>query len=849
LVDVHTEIGVKGLHRQVLLGVAQKEVAPMNRRNLVVLAGVLILASHQVASAQTTYKEHFKEGEKLLKQGKGSEAFDELQKALDAAPTVTEQYRAKLREAGKLASAQAVLSGESQIEAAPHLARDWFLRALKYDSSNPAAAEKLALVNKNIASARETCQRAQSALDAGDLPVANSLVKSLEIYREAVPEVGRLKRELSAAETALVAEALWQKNDPDDAIRQLSEAESSAPGSLFVGKVSERVRRAMAEALVTKASQLPAKTPEQVIERILIARAAQQVRPQDEKARLMEGELSTELVDEMLNRNKSFLKENESANAHRIAAQRLKTIEAWTRSDSRLTSQITATAASAYPRLRVRVLIGDLESCKTGLTREALISALGQALSPLVLIDAQEWDFTLSLKSIACSATDIPKQSVEASNSTYIAGYNQVTNPRYVQLQQELQTAQADLNRAVYNQSVNPNFGTGLATGLAQGRVDNIQKAIRQTQPFISQPIIQQYKYERFESYRGYKMDARLQLNGKPGAGQYITESVLSEVNEGRGQGIAGVLPSDNSGLRNVESGMLPIEIYQQQAVNRFDADLRSKARELVDGFFATTAMNRATPAVDRFAALLYLFDLAEGTQYEQEKQKLSPSINKALLSDLAGNMDGLLSSLSLPVPDQIALAADAQSDDSNAVGPVLERTLDGVLAIETDTGAEGSGFFVTPGCLVVTNAHVVEGSETIVLKTSSKRLFTAQVLAKDSGRDLALLRSNARVCTPLPLDNSNGPAVGQEVYAIGNPLGFSGTVTRGIVSALRQDSGGIQYVQLDATINPGNSGGPLISRTGTVLGVNTFKVRGFEGLNFAVAAKEIKNAFGQIFQ
>ena len=102
------------------------------------------------------------------------------------------------------------------------------------------------------------------------------------------------------------------------------------------------------------------------------------------------------------------------------------------------------------------------------------------------------------------------------------------------------------------------------------------------------------------------------------------------------------------------------------------------------------------------------------------------------------GASESVLASLSLRVPEQ--MTSTARSEDLDSPQVMLEKTVEGVLAIETDTGSEGSGFFITPGCLVVTNAHVVEGSETIVLKNSSNRLLTAQVIAKDRGRDLALL-------------------------------------------------------------------------------------------------------------
>lgn len=202
-----------------------------------------------------------------------------------------------------------------------------------------------------------------------------------------------------------------------------------------------------------------------------------------------------------------------------------------------------------------------------------------------------------------------------------------------------------------------------------------------------------------------------------------------------------------------------------------------------------------------------------------------------------------LLRSLSLRVPQQSLADATDEADEIGSTKAMIDRALESTVAIETDTG-EGSGFFVTPACLVVTNEHVVSGADTIILKTSTKRLFTAQVLARDTNRDLALLQTNARSCSALTLEDSGRAFVGQEIYAIGNPLGLSGTVTRGIISALRTASSGIGYIQLDATINHGNSGGPLVNKSGRVLGVTTFKLKGVEGLNFAVASNEIRNAF-----
>ena len=168
------------------------------------------------------------------------------------------------------------------------------------------------------------------------------------------------------------------------------------------------------------------------------------------------------------------------------------------------------------------------------------------------------------------------------------------------------------------------------------------------------------------------------------------------------------------------------------------------------------------------------------------------------------------------------------------------------MVSIETDRGISGTGFFVGPHCSVITNQHVIENAKTIVLRTSRHNLFVGQVLASDSVRDLAYLTTNFDACKTLQIQ-AGVPHIGTTVFAVGNPLGLEGTVTKGIVSANRVLPNGVEYVQIDASLNPGNSGGPLIDQAGKVLGVDTFKIKETSGLNFAVAADEIEKAFGQL--
>ena len=167
----------------------------------------------------------------------------------------------------------------------------------------------------------------------------------------------------------------------------------------------------------------------------------------------------------------------------------------------------------------------------------------------------------------------------------------------------------------------------------------------------------------------------------------------------------------------------------------------------------------------------------------------------------------------------------------------VIARTVPAVASIQAGP-SRGSGFFIKPN-LVLTNAHVVGGQSSVQLQANGVT-YTARVTRVSAGSDLAALEVfNPNDRQPsLRLGSLRDVRVGQEVVAIGSALGvLSNTVTRGIVSALRE-TGSVTLIQTDAAINPGNSGGPLVDRAGVVIGINSMRVssRGGEGLAFAVA-------------
>jgi len=171
-----------------------------------------------------------------------------------------------------------------------------------------------------------------------------------------------------------------------------------------------------------------------------------------------------------------------------------------------------------------------------------------------------------------------------------------------------------------------------------------------------------------------------------------------------------------------------------------------------------------------------------------------------------------------------------------------------------------GSGFVVTADGYILTNDHVVDGSDNVTVRLLDRREYKAKVVGTDPNTDLAVLKIDADHLTPAPLGNSDASRVGEWVLAVGNPLGenLTFTVTSGIISAKGRSltlpntsNRSIQdFIQTDAAINPGNSGGPLVSVAGEVIGVNSAiesETGFYSGYGFAIPINLAKRVMDQI--
>ncbi|MGC9543925.1 S1C family serine protease [Streptomyces sp. UG1] len=172
--------------------------------------------------------------------------------------------------------------------------------------------------------------------------------------------------------------------------------------------------------------------------------------------------------------------------------------------------------------------------------------------------------------------------------------------------------------------------------------------------------------------------------------------------------------------------------------------------------------------------------------------------------------------------------AAPAAARASGDLETVAARVLPSVVSVRTGDG-QGSGFVFDERGRILTNAHVVAGSSQVSVELQDGRRLSAEVIGDDPAHDVAVLEpETSRGLRAADLATGTRPAVGDTVLAIGSPLGLSGTVTSGIVSALDRavrlgdDGGQRRALQTDASINPGNSGGPLVDDDGRVIGINT---------------------------
>ncbi|MEH2107600.1 HhoA/HhoB/HtrA family serine endopeptidase [Nostoc sp.] len=188
---------------------------------------------------------------------------------------------------------------------------------------------------------------------------------------------------------------------------------------------------------------------------------------------------------------------------------------------------------------------------------------------------------------------------------------------------------------------------------------------------------------------------------------------------------------------------------------------------------------------------------------------------------------------------------------------PLFQRFFGSQLPEQQQNRVErgtGSGFIISADGRILTNAHVVDGADTVTVTLKDGRSFKGKVLGKDELTDVAVVKIQADNLPLVALGNSDQLQPGEWAIAIGNPLGLDNTVTTGIISATGRSSKligapdkRVEYIQTDAAINPGNSGGPLLNSRGEVIAMNTAIIQGAQGLGFAIPINTAQHISSQL--
>jgi S1-C subfamily serine protease len=229
------------------------------------------------------------------------------------------------------------------------------------------------------------------------------------------------------------------------------------------------------------------------------------------------------------------------------------------------------------------------------------------------------------------------------------------------------------------------------------------------------------------------------------------------------------------------------------------------------------------------------------------------------------------------PKPSQPTISQTTTRDNSNFITTVVAKVGTAVVKVEADRPVSqnplvekflgklaqedrvekgtGSGFILSANGKIVTNAHVVDGTERVKVTLKNGRVLEGKVVGVDRVTDIAVLQVNAQNLPTVKLGDSDRLVQGEWTIAIGNPLGLDNTVTVGIVSATGRTSTQVgipdkrvNFIQTDAAINPGNSGGPLLNARGEVIGINTAIRANAQGLGFAIPILTATRITNQLF-
>ena len=280
----------------------------------------------------------------------------------------------------------------------------------------------------------------------------------------------------------------------------------------------------------------------------------------------------------------------------------------------------------------------------------------------------------------------------------------------------------------------------------------------------------------------------------------------------------------------------------------------------IYDEMEAKESSSRVGEVVSKLTASVLLLSLgfASGSIYTAFNQKNNPTVNTSVVSENTNN--SILTTASTPTQLINTLT-------NHSISSIVDNCADSVVEITIETTSSyysykytaegnGSGVIISQDGYILTNNHVIEEANKIIVRLRNGKEYTAELIGRDSKTDIAVIKIDAKGLKYAVLGNSSNLKVGDLAVVIGNPLGkLGGTVTSGIISALEReitiDNKKMNLIQTDAAVNPGNSGGGLFNDNGELVGIVTAKSSGvdIENLGFAIPVNDIKSVVDDLVE
>lgn len=275
---------------------------------------------------------------------------------------------------------------------------------------------------------------------------------------------------------------------------------------------------------------------------------------------------------------------------------------------------------------------------------------------------------------------------------------------------------------------------------------------------------------------------------------------------------------------------------------------------------FRQVAIGASLLAVGGGGALIASHFLGDRLQNQPLSIQFAPSNAISVSPDATNNANFIAAAVEKVGPAVVRINATRRVSSNVPEAfrnPIFKRFFGDQLPAPEDRveRGTGSGFILTSDGRLVTNAHVVEGTDTVEVTLKDGRTFEGRVVGIDPVTDVAAVKIDTKELPTVVLGKSTTIIPGQWAIAIGNPLGLDNTVTAGIISATGRSSSQVgvpdkrvSFIQTDAAINPGNSGGPLLNDRGEVIGINTAIRADAQGLGFAIPIETAQRVFEQLF-